>query len=66
MSLYQTTLAASPFFKEAHYNLAIIYEQKGLLALAIEAWKEYLQSETQSDEIKKAVEYIKELNMIGK
>ncbi|MDY0222301.1 MAG: transglycosylase SLT domain-containing protein [Desulfobacterium sp.] len=64
VSLYRKTLAVSPFFKEAHYNLAIIYEQKGLIIQAIETWRGYLQSETRTDEIKKAVEYIKELNMI--
>ena len=64
VSLYQKTLEVSPFFKEAYYNLAIIYEQKGLLTRAVENWKGYLQSETRPDEIKKAVEYIKELCMI--
>jgi len=36
-----------------------------MVTRAIETWKGYLKSETRPEEIKKTIEYIKELGMVG-
>lgn len=68
MKYYILAIQADPTFDRPHYNLAVIYYQRGMLNEAIREYEEYLKwtndPQEEKESVQKIVDYLK--SIIGK
>lgn len=68
MKYYQWAIQADPTFDKPHYNLAVIYYQRGMLNEALKEYEEYLKYTNdppeEKENVSKIVQYLK--SMLGK
>ncbi len=65
MKFYQLAIQADPTFDRPHYNLAVIYYQRGMFNEAIKEYEEYLKYTNdppeEKESVQKIVDYLKSI-----
>ena len=60
ISFYEKTLSLDPFFADAHFNLALVYEKLQLKKRARPHWKKFIELKPNSEEVSVARRFLEE------